>query len=464
MNKIVMSACCGFFLGVGVAAAAPAEESNDDQYQVDLNKKTKHQDSQASKRVQWFKDARFGMFIHWGLYSKLAGSYGGHTMPDKTLENGNSWYSEWVQMRLEVPKDKYQALAKSFNPTKFNAKEWANEAALAGMKYMVLTSKHHDGFALWDSAVSDYDLGATPCKRDLLAEFTHACREKGIKVGFYYSHWQDWEHPGGALPPWKNKKQPTDAEFEKYWQEKCLPQVKELLVRYKPDLLWFDTWSDVAVAHITPKRRDELIDLIRKVRPSCLINGRIAAHNPGERIDFLSAGDNQHPEKNLGRPWQTPGTMYYSWAWHAKDFNWKPSSELIEHLSTNTSLGGNYLLNIGPYADGSLPKPAVRRLREIGAWLVANGEAIYGAEPMDDVPVPAWGRLTSRKKDGKQIVYAHIHHWKKGKLTLPKELGKFTSAKVLETGQPVELTDAGTAFVRPDGAIDPNITVVELTK
>jgi len=463
MNYPIKSTYFAAAAALCLASSASAKTS-DDQYKVDLNSGKQSTSAQAAKRVQWFKEARFGIFIHWGLYSELAGTYNGHTMPDKTLPHGNSWYSEWAQQRLEVPNAEYQALAKKFNPVKFDAKKWAEEASLAGAKYMVLTSKHHDGFALWDSAVSDYDLGATPCKRDLLKEFSDACRAKGIKVGFYYSHWEDWEHPGGALPPWKDKKQPTDAEFEKYWQEKCLPQVKELLVRYKADLLWFDTWGGVARKMITDKRRDELIDLIRETRPSCLINGRIAAHNPGNRIDFLSAGDNQHPEKNLGRPWQTPGTMCHSWAWHANDFNWKPSSQLIKLLSTNATLGGNYLLNIGPYANGEFPKPAVRRLREIGAWLVANGDAIYGADPMDNITPPKWGRFTTRKKDGKQIVYAHIYGWKNTTLKLPKELGKFTSAKVLETGQPVQLTEDGTAFTRPKGAIDPNTSVIELSR
>lgn len=443
-----------------VTMSIGAVAATDQQCKVDLKYGTA--DKGVEARSAWFREARFGLFVHWGLYSELAGSYGEHTMPTRALPRGNSWYAEWVQMRLNVPTSEYQDLAKRFNPVNFDADEWVREAKLAGMRYLVLTSKHHDGFALWDSAVSDYDLGASPCKRDLLGELAVACRKQDIKLGFYYSHWQDWEHPGGAQPPWPSKTQPDDVAFEAYWQEKCLPQVKELLVRYEPDLLWFDTWGRAAAKHITVERRDELIDLIRNTRPSCLINGRIAAHNPGSRVDYLSAGDNQHPQKNLGRPWQTPATMNHTWAWHANDFNWKPSSEMIKLLATNASLGGNYLLNIGPRADGSIPAPSLRRMREMGGWLVANGESIYGADPLDDVPPPAWGRLTSRTENGKRIVYAHVMNWKSDSLELPKKLGTVAKASILETDEPVRLLLDGRAFKKPDGAVDPSVTVIRL--
>ncbi|MFV0553816.1 MAG: alpha-L-fucosidase [Mangrovibacterium sp.] len=412
-------------------------------------------------RAEWFKEARFGMFVHWGLYSILGGSYGGHTLPDKSLPNGNHWYSEWAQMRLEIPKDEYQKLVKEFNPVNFDADQWVREVSLAGMKYIVLTSKHHDGFALWDSEVSDYDLGASPCKRDLLGELAEACEKYDVRLGFYYSHWQDWEHEGGAQPVWPGKVAPSDEMFEKYWQEKCLPQVKELLVRYQPDMLWFDTWNSTCKDQITLERRDELIDLIREVKPNCLINGRICAYDPGDRVDYLSAGDNRHPEKNLGRPWQTPATMNHTWAWHAGDFNWKDSGRMIKLLATNVSLGGNYLLNIGPYADGRIPAPSLRRMREIGGWLVANGESIYGASPLDEITPPVWGRLTARTENNQKIVYAHVMDWGEGTLEIPQELGKAKSASVLETGQEVDLID-GAAFVKPKGALDPNVATIKL--
>lgn len=421
--------------------------------------------SDTEARSQWFQDARFGMFIHWGLYSELAGSWGGRTMPDPSLPNGDNWYSEWIQTRLEVPREEYQKLVHTFNPTQFDAEFYAREAELAGMKYLVITSKHHDGFALWDSAVSEYDLGATPYKGDLLGDLVEACRKRGIKVGFYYSHWQDWEHPGGAVPAWPGTPQyPSQEDFDRYWYEKCLPQVAELMDRYDPDLLWFDTWYVNAGKLISPAKRDELIDMIRSKSERCLINGRILAHDPGPRVDYLSAGDNEFPERNMGRPWQTPATMYKSWAWHANDFNWKSSDMMTQLLVQNASLGGNYLLNIGPYANGEIPAPSIRRLREIGAWLYAHGESIYGAYPLDDIPAPEWGRLTTRKtKDGERIVYAHVMEWPVGRpINLPAALGPALSATVLETGEPVNLSEDGLSFEKPSGGLHPAVATIRL--
>ena len=333
--------------------------------------------SLSPEKVEWFKEAKFGMFIHWGLYSILEGTYNGHTMPDTTFPQGNSWYAEWIKPRLEVPDDYYNGLIKEFNPVNYDPDSWVREAANAGMKYLVITSKHHDGFALWDSDVSDFDIMNTPYKKDLIAPLVAACKKYGLKYGFYYSHWQDWEDPDGAMPywyPWR-----PDEDFEKYWQRKSLPQVKELIEKFDPDLLWFDTWD--WKTHITPERRDELIRLVRSLSDKCLINGRICYDNPGDNIDFLEMHDNSYPKEMLSKPWQTPATMQNSWAYHGKDYNWKPSSRMLRYLVNNTSMGGNYLLNVGPKADGTLPAPAIRRLREMVAWLGANGEAVFGAVP-----------------------------------------------------------------------------------
>lgn len=381
----------------------------------------------------WFRDARFGIFVHWGLYSMLEGSYNGHTLPDTTLPEGRSWYAEWVQMRLEVPAEEYRALARSFNPTDFDADAWIREVKNAGARYFVITSKHHDGFALWDSDVSDFDVMNTPFKRDILAELVAACKKHGVKYGFYYSHWQDWEHPQGALPYWKPKR--PDKDFEKYWREKSLPQVKELLVKFDPDLLWFDTWDEVS--HITDERRDELIALVRSVSPKCLINGRISYLNPGENIDFLEMHDNQYPASILSKPWQTPATMVRSWGWHAQDFNWKSIPQMTEYLVSNASKGGNYLLNIGPKPDGNFPVPAIRRLREIGAWLYANGEAVYGTSPVQITPEEGV-IFTQKKTDDGARLYITLTAPKES-VELPVEYGEVTGCAVLESGRPLEV-------------------------
>ena len=418
----------------------------------------------GSERVKWFTEARFGMFVHFGLYSILGGSWNGHTLPAPELANGRSWYAEWAQQRLEVPRDKYVALVKQFNPVKFDADAWILEAKRAGMRYFVITAKHHDGFALWDSAVTDYDLGSTPFKGDLLGDLAKACRKHGLKFGFYYSHWQDWHHDGGAWPYWAPERQPSQEAFERYWQGVSLKQVAELIDRYDPDLFWFDTWDDEAKTHITPARRDELIGLIRRKSPRCLINGRIAAHNPGNDIDFLETGDNEHPTKNLGRPWQTPATICRSWGWHANDFNWKSSRTLTELLAQNVSMGGNYLLNVGPMPDGRLPAAAVRRLREVGGWTEANADAIYGTSPMDVTP-PDGVRLTQRATPGGGTsVYVFLTKATGPSVTLPIPASRVASCRVLESGRPIETgADAGNVTIPTASfAGDPAVPVLVL--
>lgn len=394
----------------------------------------------VTNRVQWFSDAKCGMFVHWGLYSQLGGTWNGHTLPDKSLANGNSWYAEWIQKRLEVPDADYRALMKQFNPVNFDAEAWILEAKRAGMRYFVITAKHHDGFALWDSAVTDYDLGSTPCRVDLLGELAKACRKHGIKLGFYYSHWQDWGHEGGARPCWKGIEQPSQEAFSSYWKHIALAQVSELIDRYDPDLFWFDTWGNESKDFITPERRDEMISLIRTKSPRCLINGRICYHNPGNDIDFLETGDNEHPTKNLGRPWQTPATICHSWGWHANDFNWKSGRTLTELLAQNVSLGGNYLLNVGPKPDGSFPPAAVRRLRELGGWTAANQEAIYGAQPVADVSL-AGVRFTRRNlPNGGERLYAFLVDVKGATLTVPIAVSRVKACQVLESGQPLAVS------------------------
>ena len=390
-----------------------------------------------TNRVDWFVQARFGMFIHWGLYSILGGTWDGHTLPDAKLPNGKSWYAEWAQMRLEVPREEYRALVEQFNPVKFDADQWISEAKDAGMRYFVITAKHHDGFALWDSDVSEYDLGATPYKKDILGELAAACKKHGVKLGFYYSHWQDWEYEGGALPHWI-KAQPSSESFETYWQEKSLPQVRELLQRYDPALLWFDTWRDESKPHITPKRRDELIGMIRKQSPNCLINGRICYHNPGPDIDFLETGDNQHPAKALNRPWQTPATMCRSWGWHANDPNWKASRKMVSLLAHNASLGGNYLLNIGPKPDGTFPPQAVTRLHDIGRWTTTNGEAIYGAMAVSATPAPGVRHTRRVLPNGTHRLYVHVIKTPKTfKVRLPINNTLITACGLLGRDQPM---------------------------
>ena len=414
------------------------------------------------QHLQWFKEAKFGMFVHWGLYSLLGGSYQGKTMPDHSRPEGESWYAAWIQTRLHVPDDEYRGLMKQFNPTHFDAEQWISEAERAGMKYFVITSKHHDGFALWDSEVSTYDVMSTPFRRDILKELADACKRHGLKFGLYYSHWQDWEHPHGAVPAWYSSE---GRNFEVYWREKCLPQVQELIKRYDPDLLWFDTWGEEG-QDITPERRDELIALVRRLSPKCLINGRIRYIGPGDHIDFLEMMDNGYPATALSRPWQTPATMYNAWAWHAHDFNWKPTRQMLGYLTSNASKGGNYLLNIGPKPDGSIPRPSIRRLREMGAWLAANGEAVYGTGPASVQLLTPQVVATQRTTDCGVNLYLCISGTPKTiQLRCPQGMNP-GKCSVLESGMPITYAQdpQGILTLAIPTALynDPTIQVVKL--
>ncbi len=420
----------------------------------------------ASNRVDWFKEAKFGLFIHWGLYSILEGSYNGRSLPDKSLSHGDSWYAEWIQQRLEVPRDAYRELVKKFNPEKFDADSWIREARDAGMKYFVITAKHHDGFALWDSKVSAYDLGSTRYRKDILGELAKACRKYGLKYGFYYSHCQDWDHPGGAIPNWMPRK--TDARFEQYWVQKCLPQVEELIRLYSPDMFWFDTWGDdQEKTFISDKRRDQLITLIRKQSPKTLINGRISWLNPGKDIDFLEMMDNQYPAEQQKFPWQTPATMVESWGWHAKDYEWKPAKEMVGFLVSNAAKSGNYLLNIGPKPDGTFPAMAIRRLREIGGWMATNSNCIYGTTPLL-LKAPPNVCFTQKAINGKTIVYASIiNPLTDNKLILPFTPDKIASCQILATGMPLKYESGNgsdVSILLPPGiaAMEDGVQVVQI--
>lgn len=344
----------------------------------------------------WMAHTRFGMFIHFGLYSLPAGVWQGEEM-------GRNHYSEWIRTQWRWPqpgggiaRQDYDSLLARFNPARFDADEWIGLAARAGMRYFVVTAKHHDGFALWDSAVSDYDIAATPFGangRDPLGELAAACRKHGVTLGFYYSHWQDWEHAGGALPPWPEMRgdpplvQPTDDQFARYWEEKCLPQVVELIERYQPGMFWFDSWGQGARHQITAARRDQLIKTIRDRAPACMINGRIAAHDP-DGADFISLGDNQYPDAHNAPdvPWETPATMNHAWGYHRLDFRWRSFDTLLARLITNAHHGGAITLNVGPMGDGSFQQAAKRRLREFAAWMEINESAL---QPTARSPFPS---------------------------------------------------------------------------
>jgi alpha-L-fucosidase len=320
-------------------------------------------DPAKEARLAWFREAKYGLFIHWGLYAIPAGEWKGRAVPG---------IGEWIMHRARIPVGEYAALAKRWNPVKFDAEAWVRLAQDAGMKYIVITSKHHDGFANFGSKASPFNVvDATPFKRDVLKELADACGRAGMPLGFYYSQAQDWHEPNGAGNDWDFG--PDDRkDFDRYLREKAEPQVRELLTGYGPvALVWFDT-----PRMMTPERAQRFTDLVRSLQPKCLIDGRLGAAG-----DYVSTGDNVIPSKVGDEAWETPATINHTWGYKKDDHDWKSPGDVTFKLVDIVSKGGNYLLNVGPTAEGVIPQPSQDTLRTVGRWLKVNGEAVYGAGP-----------------------------------------------------------------------------------
>jgi alpha-L-fucosidase len=364
---------------------------------------------QRDARMGWWRDAKFGMFIHWGLYAVPAGTYDGKRI---------GGIGEWIMHDGRIPVATYAKYAQQFNPAKFNADEWVGIAKASGMKYMVITSKHHDGFCMFHSKVDGYNIyDATPFKRDPVQELTDAAPKQGIKFGVYYSQAQDWHHPGGGAygGHWDPAQ---DGDYDKYLADKSIPQVKELLDTYNPAVLWFDTSIGMS-----KERTQQFLDVL-KTRPNLIYNNRLGNGVPG---------DTETPEQTIpaagfpGRDWETCMTINDTWGYKSYDTNFKSTETLLRNLIDIVSKGGNYLLNVGPTDEGLIPQGEVDRLKEVGTWLAANGDAIYGTTGSPFKKQLAWGRCT--QKPGK--LYLSVFNWPKdGSLTVPVS-NKVTKAYLL---------------------------------
>lgn len=351
---------------------------NSDDLKLDWQKK--HDSKLAS--LKEFNDAKFGMFIHWGLYSQLAGEYKGTRIPG---------LGEWIMYHAFIPRSEYKLLANTFNPTKFNAGQWVKYAKDAGMKYLVITAKHHDGFAMYDSKVSDYNIvKTTPFQRDPVNELYLACKKNGIRFGVYYSQIIDWYDgwDGGMLKADRkmtdmakenpmNTWDPNTATREEYLQNKAIPQVKELITKY-PDMLevWFDYWYvGKGDLYNNPQISTQFYNTLYDVSPKCLVSTRIG----GGLGDFAAAGDNVILTSSKMSYWETPGTLNNTWGYSKFDNDWKSPEELLFWIVDIASNGGNYLLNVGPKPDGTFPLKSAELLKQIGSWMSVNGDAIYGS-------------------------------------------------------------------------------------
>ncbi|HXT11488.1 MAG TPA: alpha-L-fucosidase [Candidatus Angelobacter sp.] len=380
-------------------------------------------------RMQWWREARFGMFIHWGVYSVPAGTY--HGQQSKHI-------GEWIMRDFNIPVAEYAAYARQFDPTNFNADEWVKIAKDAGMKYIVITAKHHDGFAMFHTHTDGYNIyDATPWKHDPIKELSEAARKAGLKFGVYYSEAQDWHHPGGAAAK-RNADKNIDAQnhwdpaqqgsMDDYINNVAVPQVKELLSNYGPiSVLWWDT-----PVGMTPERVAKFLPLL-KLQPAIITNNRLDSKK--------TTGDYETPEQKIpangipGKDWETCMTMNGTWGYKSFDHNWKSTETLLHNLIDIASKGGNYLLNVGPTSQGIIPEPSVERLKQIGAWMKVNGESIYDTTASPFPEQPAWGRCTKRVTKHGATLYLHVFDWPAdGKLIVPAMEGKVVSAKLLANG------------------------------
>jgi alpha-L-fucosidase len=384
------------------------------------------------QRMQWWRAARFGMFIHWGVYSVPAGVWRGRQVQQNL--------GEWIMNCGRIPVLDYQNFTTQFDPTNFNAEQWVKLAKRAGMKYIVITAKHHDGFAMFHSQASAFNIyDATPWHRDPLAELAAACNREGIKLGFYYSQAQDWNHPGGAAAG-TGAGQPTvdnlnhwdvaqEGSMDDFIDKVDVPQIRELLSNYGPIAeFWFDT-----PVGMNTERAEKILPLL-KLQPDMVVNNRLDARK--------STGDFETPEQKIpatgipGKDWETCMTMNHTWGFRLADTNWKSAETLITNLVDIASKGGNYLLNVGPTSAGEIPEASVERLKSVGAWMDVNSDAIYGTTPNPFSTQLPWGRCTKKITKEGTTLYLHVFDafWPKdGKLLVPGLKNEIVSAYLLKS-------------------------------
>ena len=471
LAPLLLPLICGLAFAEAVPSADNPEQAHADSFKKRFAADLRHPPESEARLNKWFRDDKFGVFIHFGAYSTLAGQYKGNS--------DGPPYAEWAMMTHRIPLKEYRdEVVSQFNPQEFDADEWARIFKESGMRYVVITSKHHDGFALFKSGVTDYNVvDGSPFRRDIIKELEQACHRHGLKFGVYYSQAFDWSEPGAPFPNTDaiqkiHPELPADfvannKTMDDYLAKKAYPQVEELMKNYKIDLIWFDT-----PAEMKPEQGRRFLEIVRKNNPDCLVNSRLLywpkeEWRPGqlEFFDYVSLEDKEVPPHKLSLTTESPDSVSTSYGYKAHGaVRYHTLQEIIRRFVHTVCGGGNYLLNFGPMGNGKVDPKALELFQGVGAWIKDNGESIYGTQPNPLPARPAWGDA-NLSKDGKSL-YLHVMKWPKdGKLFVEGLPGKATSVSFLSP----KAADTKIAFAQegpnlnltlPGTAIDPHDTVV----
>ncbi len=444
LSKLIL-----IFLLAGVSKMLSAQKKEDQKMDEMWGEQVASLKVQDANRGQLFRDGNYAMFIHWGLYSNIGNEW-----------KGKTYYGigEWIMNKnmANIPVEEYMATAKDFYPVNFDANAIAQLAKNAGMKYIIITSKHHDGFAMYHSKASKFNIvDTTPFGRDPMKELAQACKDSGIGFGFYYSHNQDWTEPGGNGGP-KTNSAGENVTFDDYFKNKCLPQVEEITTEYgQIELVWFDTPGNMPIEHA-----QQLVDLVHKNQPHAFVSGRVG-HNLG---DYVTLGDMEVPVENVEGLWESVDVTNDSWGYAAYDQNWKSPKEILTRLISTIARGGTYMLNVGPKPDGTIPEQAAKSLKSAGEWIAQYPQVVYGAEPSPWKHALPWGDVTAK---GNKL-FLSVYNWpQNGHLFLPGLKAEIAEAKILSGNSKKEISFKKTGnwvdITLPGQSPEKFIAVIELS-